>query len=227
MEFNGGKMAHIFKLVDNLYVKEFSEEGAESAFLHGRYYVKVDGANHMIIKNSDDEVELYARYDVGEREMPATCIPIPAGKNGMTYVSRQKTHTYYYKPTRYIEGKLAKVYDILQRAAADYVNDKPPGHYSVEVVGRKFQNTPGVDCDGALAVHSQQTISVDQELRTFTNIRRYLLEAVCIEGVVVEHEGRFWKIRSNCFDKDCLFEKVKRGKAQLPATFLPPVLQHC
>lgn len=214
-------MQHIFKLVNNLYVNEFSDDMAASAFHQGRFFVKVDGANHMIVKESD-AVELYARYDVGSKEIPADCISIPAGRNGATYESRQKVHTYCYKPTSYVTGKLATLYDELRLHAAEYVKDKPSGHYSVEVVGRKFQRTPGVDCDGALAIHSEQVLDVD--CRSFEAIKRFLLEVISIEGVVVEHKGQYWKIRSNCFDKDCPFEKVKRGKLERPINLIPPRL---
>lgn len=46
--FNGGKMQHIFRLVDILYVDEFSSDAAQAALESGIAYVKVDGANHMV-----------------------------------------------------------------------------------------------------------------------------------------------------------------------------------
>ena len=46
--FNGGKMQHIFRLVDILYVDEFSSDAAQAALQSGIACVKVDGAHHMV-----------------------------------------------------------------------------------------------------------------------------------------------------------------------------------
>lgn len=42
--FNGGKMRHVFKQVDNLYRDEYDGEDARAALQHGVLYIKVDGA---------------------------------------------------------------------------------------------------------------------------------------------------------------------------------------
>jgi hypothetical protein len=38
------------------------------------------------------------------------------------------------------------------------------------------------------------------------------------EGLVIEHAGTYWKVRANCFDKACNFERLKRASATKPAS---------
>jgi hypothetical protein len=220
--FNGGKMQHIFKMENNLYTPEFSSECAKAALLCGRYFVKIDGSNHMVMKHASGALSLYARYDVKSTErIPNTCMELPAGGNPARYTSNHKEHHYCYRPVENVTGKMANMYGRLLRAAQSRFAHEPPGHYSVEVVGRKFQRTPGVDADAALAVHADQELT-DVRLSTYADARTYLLDTVCAEGIIVEHAGVYWKLRSNCFDKECSFDGIK-GSSDLPANFVHAV----
>ncbi len=184
--FNGGKMQHIFILVDNLYVDEFYSETAAAALEKGAAWVKVDGANHMVSK-SDSGTRMYQRYDSKSGERPEGYIDLPDGKNEHRYTSQQRCHTYYYKPVELETGKLRGIYATLVDQAAVHLCDEPCGQYSVEVVGRKFQRTPGVDRAAALAFHADQCLELEPSVRSYGGIRSFLLNRVCIEGIVLEH----------------------------------------
>jgi hypothetical protein len=220
--FNGGKMQHIFKLVDNLYVDEFYSEAARAALVKGSACVKVDGANHMVVK-SDSGITLYQRFDSKSGECPEGYIDLPDGKNESRYTSRERSHAYFYKPVDLETGKLRRIFAALVDQAAGYLDAKPFGQYSVEVVGRKFQKTPGIDKDAALAFHADQCLHLEPQVRSYQGLRSYLLDQVCIEGVVLEHEGIFWKVRSNCFEKKCPFENWKHGGGPAPENAIPVV----
>lgn len=223
MSFNGGKMEHIFALKDNLYTDEYVNPAAEAALRNGKYFYKIDGANHMLNKKADGTVRLYERYDAKDGICPANGVDLPTGMNASKYQSKQQCHTYYYMPTWTKTGKLSKIYDRLQVTAENKLADEPPGYYSVEVVGRKFQRTPGVDSDGALALHNEQAIG-DRKFDNYQSIRTYLLEEICVEGLVIEHHARYWKVRSDCFDKRCSFVQLKKGGSTLPDNFITPTV---
>ena len=82
----------------------------------------------------------------------------------------------------------------------------------------------------ALAFHADQNhLGLTDAARSgFDGCRSFLLDERCVEGIVLEHEGVYWKIRSNCFDKRCDFEtllKSMRGTHPVyPPTFVPPVV---
>ena len=220
--FNGGKMQHIFRLVDNLYVDEFSSDAAQAALKSGIACVKVDGANHMVTK-TDSGITLYQRYDSKSGHRPGGFIDLPDGKNESRYTSQQQTHAYFYKPVELETGKLRRTYAALVDQVAEHLRAQPCGHYSVEVVGHKFQKTPGVDRDAALAFHAEQCLQLQPSVRSYQGIRSFLLTQVCIEGIVLEHEGVFWKVRSNCFAKDCPFEIWKRRGGPAPQNAIPVI----
>jgi len=234
MSFNGGKMQHIFRLEDNLYVKQTESTKAHDALVNGNFYVKIDGSNHLLVKASDGQWQVYERYDdrkgkLDESKLPEGYISLPDGGNPVLYQSKQQKHHYFYKliprPAPDAKGKLAKlnsqIYQLLD-LKKKFLDSLDRKIFTVELVGQKFQKTPGVDAPVDIAIHFMQTVEVSIE-RTFDALKNFL-EQVCCEGLVVVHQGTFWKVRSNCFDKNHIYEQVKTGKVPLPANFIKPVL---
>ena len=192
-------------------------------------------------------------------------------KNAKAYGDSKGNHHNYYmkkiqledtdgKKQRKVKSSLLQVLDDnrddLIEAVRKYGSTE--GYLSVELIGKKFQKTPGVYVDAAIALHCEQRldlvadpttsaaagikegidISSDNDIeelkigiqdrkievvqlpRTFDGMKDFLLSRN-VEGVVVEHNGIFWKIRSNLMDVDCLFEK-DRSNAIPPTKFYTP-----
>jgi hypothetical protein len=164
-------------------------------------------------------------------------------KNTNVYAdSKDRRHTYYMKKVqledndgkgqRKIKRSLLQVlddnHDKLIDAIKKYGTDD--GYLSVELIGNKFQKTPGVDNDVAIAIHCEQRIefavereNVDKNIdkltsevkdfnnrmvifpRSFNGLKD-LLSSKNVEGIILEHNEIFWKIRSNLMNRGCLFE---------------------
>lgn len=109
-------------------------------------------------------------------------------------------------------------------ASADYLNSLRRTALTVEAVGHKFNRTLGVDAGVDLAIHADQQLDTCPG-RTLEELRAYL-NAHCMEGLVVmsASSGKCWKVRSNCMDKNHLYEQVKRGKAPVPDSLVYPKL---
>ena len=217
-------MYHIFVFNDETkrYDPEYSSPDAEQALLHGTLYYKIDGSNGMvqIIQPEDPtlspQVKVFQRLDTKGKEPKEEVTPLPEGMNASEYPG----HSYYYSEiTENVPGKkLVK----RNRAMLDLVNrnlEKFVGREwtSVEWVGEKFNQTPNVPHPVALAIHEEQRVdgpSLTKDVgeengeaslaieRTFEGVRKYLLEDCVdqpIEGFIIEHNGCYWKIRSDCF----------------------------
>jgi hypothetical protein len=225
MEFNGCKMKHIWKLENNLYTDEFLDDEAKEALEHGTLLNKVDGSNHCLFKEGDQWV-LYGRYDdkkgkLDEKKLPEQYRLPPQGRNLQVYVTSVR-HAYYYvrrpRPVPNAKGKLNKsgkvskvLYEIIDRNTTRF-NKMGVDYLTVEVVGTKFNKAPGLDFPCGLALHCDQVF--DQEFKNIPRTKeglQKLLSEVCTEGVVLLHNNKCWKVRSNCFDKECLFETAKRA----------------
>jgi len=109
-------------------------------------------------------------------------------------------------------------------------------YLSVEIVGTKFNRTPGVNGDVAIAPHCQQRIllavegesenekAVQLQLpRNFRQAKDFLVSPPpssksrgFAEGIVIERGGRYWKLVSKLLDPDCDFAK-DRENAMPPA----------
>jgi hypothetical protein len=203
-----------------LYKNEYYNTEAREAVEFGTYFVKVDGANH-IIKKKDGVINLYMRYDDKRGFYKKDSLPF--NMLNLSEYTSSVHHSYYYKSCADTQGKLEKVYSRLTRIAEKAFNAHPDGEYSVEIVGSKFQRTPGVDSSAEIALHSDQNIEVDLDKRNFKGIDE-LLQMYCIEGFIIQYNKKYWKVRSNCYDKKCIFEMVKCGKVPVPENLLKPVL---
>lgn len=198
--FNGGKQYHIFKLIDNQYINEFASDETKEAFENGTFYNKIDGSNGYY----KDGV-LYERYDDRKKKiipdnLPEGIIELPAGINPSVY---EDHHYYYKKMDKNIDSKKLK---IIYEKLYDQVDGKKNG--SVEFIGPNFQMTPGFS-ENIVQFHKELKIDPPND-RSFESIREFLLSRY-EEGVIIEYKGRYWKIRGNVFDKNCLFEKLKKS----------------
>ena len=240
--FNGGKMYHIFSFNDETkrYDPEFSSPIAKKALLYGALYRKIDGSNGMVHVVRDEnstappQVKVYQRLDTKGKEPndDDTVTPLPSGKNRSEYPG----HSYYYSEiTENVTGKKQikrnrAMLDVVQRNLEKFTDREWTG---VEWVGTMFNKTPNVPHPIALAIHAEQRVGTvmdgednnENEIvmeRTFEGVRKYLLEDCVdqpIEGFIVEHEGCYWKVRSDCFlvpagNKDPF--KLNREKARPP-----------
>ena len=219
--------------------------------------------NCHVDKNSNESENININQENGNSNL--VC------KNSSAYGdSKGRGHTYYMKKVqledsdgkkqRKVKSSLLQVLDDNRDDLIDAVRKygSTDGYLSVELIGNKFQQTPGVYVDAAIAIHCEQRldvladpttpaagrmeegvdVSLDKDIeelkvgtqemknqvvalpRTFDGMKDFLLSRN-VEGVVLEHNGTFWKIRSNLMDVDCLFEK-DRSNAIPPTKFYTP-----
>jgi len=208
--FNGGKMYHIFAFNDETkpprYDPAFTSPEAEQALLHGTLYYKIDGSNGMVQVMAGEEEEpqfkIFQRLDTKGKEPKETLTALPEGKNATAYAG----HSYYYDEiTLDVMGKKQikrnrAMRELVQRHLSKFVGSE---WTSVEWVGTMFNKTPNAPHPIALAIHKEQIGEGDGIMeRTFEGARKYLLEDCKdqpIEGFIIEHDGSFWKLRSDCF----------------------------
>jgi len=202
MSFNGGKQYHIFNIQDNIYKDEFTSEESKEAFENGIFYTKIDGANGYHLDGI-----LYERYDdkkniLDPNNLPDGIINIPVGENPCIY----EGHHYYYSKmdSKTTNKKLKKVYEDLYYQ----LNTKKEKNGSVEFVGPNFQLTPRYN-NNKYIFHQSLSLNLNFN-RNFKNIKNYL-NTVVEEGVVIEYKGKYWKIRSNLYDNNCKFDKLKKS----------------
>ena len=215
-------MAHIFQFDDatRLYARETASEAAADALKNGRLFYKIDGSNGMVIchQSEDDskgkQLMAYQRLDTRGKPIPQKCITLPEGLNAAAY----EGHSYCYEPiTADVEGKKLRKRNEAMLAVVQAHADQILLHgnaVSIEWVGKKFNKTPGVPHDVAIAIHAEQVCEETID-RTYDGMRSFLLENdPPIEGFVVEWNGVWWKIRADCFDRKCKFktqvDSVKR-----------------
>jgi hypothetical protein len=201
--FSGGKMSHIFEMdaKTHLYTNTYTSHEAEEALVHGTYYTKIDGSNGLLVWE-DGEIKAYRRHDCRGKAKgtPAKHIPLPPGRNPSVVPGHQYFYEEVDRQAKKKAGKLNRsIYDVVSRhyqhlAAELKLRD---GFMTVELVGTKFNRTPGVEADVAMILHHEQECMVMN--RTFAGVRAWI-EAHGTEGLVVEHRGVFWKIRGNLFD---------------------------
>lgn len=196
--FNGGKMNHIFEFGEGfLYSGVFSCPEAKVALECGTIFFKIDGSNGIIIAGDDGTLHPYERLDTKGKEIPPHCTALPEGSNSDAY----KGHSYCYEPVSLgVEGKKLKkrnqaMLDVVERHKDRLLSFG--NTISIEWCGKKFQKTPGVPHDVAIAVHADQVCEEDFD-RTQDGVRDFLLNSdPPIEGLIVQHKGEYWKVRSD------------------------------
>lgn len=228
--FKGGKMMHIFETdrVGNelVYRTEFTSEEARAAFERGRVYFKIDGANGMLRLLEDGTVAAYERQDTKGKVAGGDLEPLVESKNPSVYDGGSKLHTYYMRRIvlRDDMGKKQKKAAAARLAVVDRnqaelarllrENGGQSQTLSIEWVGIKYNRTPGVEHDHAIAVHAQQELDEMKE-RTFEAVKKMLTVDVNTEGLIFEHDGVFYKLRSTMFDGNAPF-KTDKASARPP-----------
>lgn len=223
MSFNGGKMIHLFDFADqNNYSDRYVVENADQILNNGRWFIKIDGSNGHLILNSDGSYDIYQRYDdrkntIDPENLPDGIVNLPSGSNSNCYTSKEQKHNYYYKKMNRpsddeknkdakMRRKLYAIVDLAQKEGRIAAN-----RISVELCGKNFNRTPGVP-DVGIAVHSEQTFDCKSD-----NYYTYFCELfseTCMEGVIVEHNGTYYKIRAEFFPNNLW--KKSRNSAQAP-----------
>jgi hypothetical protein len=236
--FNGGKMIHIFSFDDetHLYAPTFESAASKEALEKGNLFYKIDGSNGLVKKKKGNDglvlLEAFQRLDTKGRPSPEGCIPLPPGSNMDSY----QGHSYYYEPiTTNVDGKKArKRNEDMLKVVQDHAHHMFPKvgneeeeesaasmFVSMEWVGYKFNKTPGVPHNVGIAIHSEQACKEVVE-RTFEGMKSFLLESnPPIEGLIVEYDGLYYKVRGDGFDKKCRF-RTNPSSARPPIFLVSP-----
>jgi len=244
--FTTGKMEHIFEFDQPgkkaMYLPKYTSQEAEEAMnSFERMYMKIDGSCGALIRNDKGEFDIYARFDDtkkkfrdddGKFTIPEGYLPLPEGGNSAKY----EGHRYYLrKLNRPVETDekgapiklkgedvfVAQLYKSLDEADPQELSLLPDFN-SIELVGKNYNQTPGVVGNG-IALHSQQRLDIKfpekQSPEEWLENLRTLMESeegIVMEGVVIEHKGTWWKIRA---DHLCKGNKKDRSKHVPPALF--------
>ena len=214
MKFNGGKMEHLLQFTTDRYDEPYVfNPGADDVLKYGTVYEKIDGSNGLL-KNVNREIQIFRRQDKREyldNQPPSGMIDIPKGENPQRF----HQHTYFYerldmqKYEHSKKGKKGKQYKIDQQMVelvdrhTLYLYTCMPKNndcVTVEWVGRKFQQTYGVDADVALCVHQDQQIVEPVPRTTISDLSEWMGQRQ-IEGLVFEYQGKYWKLRTAMFSK--------------------------
>lgn len=226
--FNSGKMEHIFAFdkqgKNAVYKAEFSSDEAREAMNKSNsWFYKIDGSCGMVRYNLDKDEqgsvigwEIYQRFDDTKDKFkgvpPAGYINLPKGVNSDQYESQGKTHSYYLRllkrpvleEGKKLKGEDAFILPLYQRL--EVMGLPKTGEFiSVELVGKNFNNTPGVKGND-IAVHSHQKILFVDLAPKFEDPKDWLKDLfefftrvdgrVRCEGIVLEYKGRWWKVRA-------------------------------
>lgn len=158
----------------NSFTSGLAQEALENSV---HMYKKIDGSCGIVSYDvAADELSLYQRIDTRGRDPSFALVPLPVGKNPVNYESSEQAHSYFMEKIVVSEGdgKKAKknkraLLDVLERnkdALVDLIlsetssddDGSSPLYLSVELVGTKFNKTPGVDAPVALALHRRHSI---------------------------------------------------------------------
>jgi hypothetical protein len=206
------------------YTENFYNEEAKEALENGTFYLKIDGSNGAIFKGKDEEtgediIYLVERYDDRNDKLNKLSLseieekgiyPLPEGANKSVYCTEEFTHHYYYKiipkPESDGRGKKLKgdqlqrfqLYTILEKI----IRERPLeyGYTSLEFVGTKFNQTPGIDQMCGIAIHEDLILPEQppKEIRNFDGMEQFCTQQTC-EGFIVKHKDNYWKIREDGF----------------------------
>jgi len=235
--FNGGKMQHLFSRKMRTYTNRFYQlvlskptEEAANAAENGTIYLKIDGSNGRIDIDKTGKIECYRRFYDKKNVVMHSIDDTFVIQNGFKLLldgvnndhDRDKKYYMNYMDLRTFRKKELKIWTEIYRIAQTALErgDLEPGHqYSVEYVGQKFNSTPCVLSEIGIALHRQQVIH--EKLETLEDFEQFFLRNA-VEGVVIEHDGRWWKMRSDGFASCrksshawCTLEKMWKCKKSL------------
>jgi hypothetical protein len=232
--FYGGKMMHSFKHEIRGKSERYSKsmyDGALKAIQCGNWFYKIDGSNGLLIYSEENNrYEIYRRFDdkkgkYDDGDLPDGLIRLPIGKNTDQYGSESQLHRYYQsrieRPSANDSTKDAVMWRNLYRQVDKAQEDGKLGekYHSIELVGKNFSGTPKVEGVG-IALHSAQVCPKPDAntLETEESCYEYfytLFEKLNCEGIVVEYDGLYWKMKADCFRADSPF-KLQKNCANPP-----------
>ena len=208
------------KYVDDWY----SDTGREALVSpDARMYVKINGSCGMLVRDPQtNEWVIYQRYDDKKNKfddgkaMPVDHISVPGGANPLQYQyyhGRVKHKYYMRRLDRNAKGKSEHrintlLYQIVDRAVASGRLTPEDNYVSIELCGRNFNQTPGVDEIG-IALHREQLLKeplVPPPENTVeawkATLVQYVTKYPC-EGIVLRHpSGLYFKVLSRMLGVD-------------------------
>jgi hypothetical protein len=242
--FFGGKMLHSFENSQGLfdgddaqnYIPLLKDE-ARDALVNGQWFYKIDGSNGLLVFNDESKTyDIFRRYDDKKDKfkngIPDGYINLPPSRNMDTYDSESASHKYYQqfipRPAETTKGKEAALWRTLY-AQVDKAHIEgrlngsdgvPAKYHSIELVGKNFAGTPGVEGVG-IALHSAQVMEKPSEspktdLEWFEYFHQlFRPDGLCHEGIIISWNGLSWKIRAEWFRKDSAW-KTRKNTANAP-----------
>lgn len=200
---------------------------AAEAFAYGDVFIKIDGSCWFMMKDGDrwQLYRRQDKKKWGpETELPDGFMRLHAGGNTDTYeghyyvlqlmprsapekdengkimrsAARKKLDGYD-KGERKLVAPMYKILDHPDVTAhLDAEAERLERNwFTFEAVGKKFQQTPGVDADVDIALHHEQCIDV--KFTTIEDAHAYIMKHG-VEGLIFHHGTKSWKLRGNCYD---------------------------
>ena len=216
------------------YIPLLKDE-ARDALLNGQWFIKIDGSNGLLVFNDESKsYDIYRRFDDKKDKfrngVPDGYINLPVSRNLDTYESESASHKYYQqfipRPIETAKGKepamWRTLYSQVDKACSEGrlngADGTPMKYHSIELVGKNFSGTPGVDGIG-IALHSAQVMKKPEclpntDLEWFEYFHN-LFGGLCHEGIIVSWNGLSWKIRAEWFRKDSAW-KTRKNTADAP-----------
>ncbi len=236
----GGYMPHCFESADETTYVPRLVENAREAIFHGRWFTKVDGGSGLLIFNEHEQrYDLYRRYDDKKNKFqgipPPGYIHLPTSKNPSVYKGRQRTHRYFLKfqPRTAPFGKGSnggeaaiwrELYSQIDREfiegkSLDGLDWSMPMYHSLDLVGKNFSATPGVDKIGIALLADQEILEKPSFIsdglkegltdeQVYEHFKEYFCTVAC-QGIIIEYQGMYWRILASHFGSNVLWNRDK------------------
>jgi len=223
----GGKLNHMFNYSnvsgENFYTKnDFVSDEAKEAFHNGKWTIKFHGSNGFIIKDNG-KLELWERRDIKNKnidEINEVCINIDSINNSehykktilpSEYNSNEKKHKYIFVKV----DEKSKKGKVLYCRMLKLLENTKTMYQSIEYVGKKIQGNEkqfnwgtNENKNYGIVFHSSvESIITENNFDKIIEIAKKWR----IEGWVIYHEGKAWKVRTNMLvsSSECAFDKKK------------------
>lgn len=204
MSFTCGKIPHIWKTKNQMYIPEYTSNDAKTALDNlpkkkSKIFIKIDGSCGAIIKK-DGKWTIYQRFFDEKNILKDDC------KN---YIYTGKNR-FYLKPLDKI-GESEKNIQIIEElySSLNTTNKKlDKDFYTIEIAGPNFNRTPGLDCNSIIFHEDQEIkmlVSVMDNCEDWFDFFRNFFEEYPCEGLIICYKNYFYKIHAHKIDK--LFSK--------------------
>jgi len=225
----GGKMTHIFNYTkinnNNLYLENnFTSDEAKKAFYNGIWTIKFHGSNGFITKENNI-IKLWERRDIKNKnlsEIKDEFIELNYINHNNNYNKTVLPDEYQSneKKHKYIFIKIdtnTKKWKILYPRMEKLLNNIDTLYQSIEYVGKKIQGNEKQfnwnnikNHDYGIVFHS----SVIYQINDFSFVNLIdIAKNLKIEGWVIYHNNKAWKIRTNMLVPDNLAAFDKKNES--------------